>query len=103
MSETKIVSPLPRVRRVITGHSPEGKSIVVRDEVQPPKFWAKDSVNPMYDIFFTEHVPAVNDSEITTGSFVDEIASKPGHVNPTGTVCRSFEFSPGTVTVRDSI
>jgi hypothetical protein len=100
MSETKLVSPLPQVRRVITGHSPEGKSIVVCDNVQSAKFWDQDSVNPIYyDIYSTEHVPASIDSEITTGTFVDEIASKSGLVNPTGTICRSFEFPPGSVTV----
>lgn len=102
MSATKVLSPLPKVRRVITGHSPEGKAIVIRDEIQPPKLLGENSVNPVYDIYRTEHVPASNDSEITTGSFVDEIASKPEHVNPTGTVCRSFELSPGAVTVRGS-
>jgi hypothetical protein len=99
MSETKKASPIPNVRRVITGHNAEGKSIVVRDDIQPPKYWGADSVNTIYDICRTELVPASIDSEITTGTFIDEIASHTEHVNPTGTVFRSFEFAPGAVTV----
>jgi len=99
MSETKKASPIPNVRRVITGHNTEGKSIVVRDDVQSPKYWGTDSVNTIYDICRTELVPASIDSEITTGTFVDEIASHAEHVNPTGSVFRSFEFAPGAVTV----
>jgi hypothetical protein len=100
MSETKKASPIPNVRRVITGHNAEGKSIVLRDDTQPPRYWDTESVNPIYDIFRSEVVPASIDSEITTGTFVDEIASKAEHVNPTGSVFRSFEFSPGAITVR---
>ena len=100
MSETKKAPPIPDVRRVITGHSAEGKSIVLRDDTQPPKYWGTDSVNTTYDIFRSEVVPASIDSEITTGTFVDEIASQAELVNPTGSVFRSVEFSPGTTTVR---
>ena len=99
MSETKKTSPIPNVRRVITGHNAEGKSIVVRDDVQPPKYWGTDNVNAIYDICRTELVPASIDSEITTGTFVDEIALHAEPINPTGTVFRSSEFAPGTVTV----
>lgn len=100
MSETKKASPIPNVRRVITGHNAEGKSIVLRNDTQPPKYWGTDSVNIIYDIFRSEFVPASIDSKITTGTFVDEVASKAEHVNPSGSVFRSFEFSPGSITVR---
>lgn len=96
-------SLVPNVRRVITGHNSLGKSVIVRDDVQPPKYWGEDRTNPIYDICRTENVPADIDSELVNGSFIDEIASRAEHVNPTGSVFRSFEFSPGTVTVRSNL
>ncbi|KAF5370307.1 hypothetical protein D9758_006888 [Tetrapyrgos nigripes] len=97
MSTTTSKPALPPVRRVVTGHTTDGKSTVIRDEVQPPQFWSPGSINAIYDIGRTETIPANIDSEITTGEFIDEIATSKGHVGSTGAVFRSFDFAPGAV------
>jgi hypothetical protein len=93
------LTPIPAPRRVITGHNVDGKSIVLRDEVQAANYWSPGSVNPIYDFHRTNEAPAQIDSEIVTGSFVDEIALDKSHNSPHGSVFRSFEFAPGTITV----
>lgn len=92
------LTPIPAPRRVVTGHNPEGKSIVLRDEVQPAQYWTPGSVNAIYDFHRTNEAPARIDSELVTGSFVDTIALDRSHNSPNGSVFRSFEFAPGTIT-----
>ncbi|KAF7340311.1 Cupin-2 domain-containing protein [Mycena venus] len=90
-------TPFKPVRRVVTGHTPSGKSTVVADTVQPPTFWSPKSISPIYDLCHTSEAPAVIDSEITKGEWVDEIAQNKEHVSNEGSVFRVFEFAPGTV------
>ncbi|KAJ6620145.1 cupin 2 conserved barrel domain protein [Mycena sp. CBHHK59/15] len=90
-------SPFKPVRRVVTGHSPAGKSTVVADTVQPPTFWSPKSISHIYDLCRTGESPAVIDSEITNGQWVDEIMQNPEHVSKGGSVFRVFEFAPRTV------
>ncbi|KAK7064932.1 cupin-2 domain-containing protein [Favolaschia claudopus] len=90
-------SPFKPVRRVVTGHTPEGKATVVADTVQPPTFWSPQSISPIYDLCHTSESPAVIDSEIREGKWADEIATNTEHVSRNGSVFRVFEFSPGTV------
>lgn len=92
-------SPFAPVRRVVTGHTSEGKSTVVADTIQPPTFWSPESISPIYDLCRTGESPAAIDSEIPEGKWVDEIAQNPEHVSKDGSVFRVFEFSPGTVSV----
>ncbi|KAJ7020229.1 hypothetical protein C8F04DRAFT_974546 [Mycena alexandri] len=87
-------SPFSPVRRVVTGHTSAGKSTVVADTIQPPTCWSPQSINPIYDVCRTGESPAVNDSEIVQGKWVDEVAQNGEHVSKEG---RVFEFSPGTV------
>ncbi|KAJ7058784.1 hypothetical protein C8F01DRAFT_990067 [Mycena amicta] len=94
-------SPFPAVRRVVTGHTLQGKSTVLADTVQPPTFWSPKSTSPIYDLCHTSESPARIDSEIIGhglgGEWVDEIAEKKEHVSKEGSVFRVFEFAPGTV------
>ncbi|KAJ7139254.1 hypothetical protein C8R44DRAFT_693698 [Mycena epipterygia] len=90
-------SPFAPVRRVVTGHTSEGKSTVVADTIQPPTFWSPESISPIYDLCRTGESPAAIDSELAEGEWVDEIAQNPEHVSKDGSVFRVFEFSPGTV------
>ncbi|KAJ7087042.1 hypothetical protein C8R43DRAFT_908988 [Mycena crocata] len=90
-------SPFAPVRRVVTGHTPAGKSTVVADTVQPPTFWSPESTSPIYDLCRTGGSPPAIDSELTQGKWLDEIVQNPEHVSKEGSVFRVFEFSPGTV------
>jgi len=88
---------LPSVRRVITGHTPDGKSTVIRDEIQPPQYWRPGGA-PVFDLAYTETVPAKMDSEITEGEFVDEIALHNKElVSKNGSAFRVFDHAPGQV------
>jgi hypothetical protein len=91
-------SPLPDVRRVVTGHKPTGKSTIIVDQIQQPQYWSPGSLNAVYDIGRNDQVPAKLDSELTQGKWVDEVADS-GHVSKTGAVFRSFDYAPGSVVV----
>jgi hypothetical protein len=97
---SSIQSPFPPVRRVVTGHSAAGKSTVLADNTQPARFWTPESVAPMYDLHYTAEAPAVIDSEITTGKWVDEIMQHPELVSGSGSTFRCWDFAPGDVSVR---
>ncbi|KAK7017211.1 cupin-2 domain-containing protein [Favolaschia claudopus] len=107
-------SPLPNVRRVVTGHNPStGQSLILADTTQPPTFWSPDSVNAKFDLYYTGSVPAVNDAELNMhienkklkesdehlkhNGWVDEIAEHPELISPQGSTFRAFEFAPGSV------
>ncbi|KAJ7885782.1 hypothetical protein B0H14DRAFT_3431727 [Mycena olivaceomarginata] len=62
--------PFPPVRRVITGHTPAGKSTVITDTVQPARFIRLES---------PAESPAVIGTEISTGEWVDEGQVSPLH------------------------
>ncbi|KAJ7474324.1 hypothetical protein FB451DRAFT_1035118 [Mycena latifolia] len=96
-TSTTSKSPFAPVRRVVTGHTSAGKSTVVADTVQPPTFWSPESISPIYDLCRTSESPARIDSEITGGTWIDEITQNPEHVSKDGSVFRVFEFSPGTI------
>jgi len=96
-------SPPPPVRRIITGHSPTGKAIVLRDEIQTPRYWAPGGINGIYDIHRTNEHPARIDSEIAedgSGEWVDEIARGEekgfaGLKSKNGSMMRVYDYSPG--------
>ncbi|KAF8148354.1 hypothetical protein K438DRAFT_1625557 [Mycena galopus ATCC 62051] len=93
MPDSTSKSPFLPVRRVVTGHTPAGKSTVVSDTIQSPTFC------PIYDLCRTSQSPAAIDSELMQpdGKWIDEIAQNKDHVSKEGSVFRVFEFSPGTV------
>jgi hypothetical protein len=93
-------SPFPAVRRIVTGHTVDGKSTVLADTVLPPRFWTPESIAPTYDIHYTGESPANNDSEIRAGGkWVDEVAEQKDLVSKDGATFRSWDFAPGSVTV----
>jgi len=87
--------PYPNVRRVITGHSSEGKSILLRDEAKEPIFWSPESVAPVHDLYRTNEHPAVIDTEVPTGNWVDEIAANPELISANGSTFRAIDMPPG--------
>jgi hypothetical protein len=100
MSTTTVKSPFTSVRRVVTGHNSHGKSIVLEDAIQPTTFFHPGSVNAVHDLYRTDESPALNNSEIVNGKWVDEIKKNPAQVSPYGSTFRSVDFAPGTASVR---
>jgi hypothetical protein len=96
-------STLPTVRRIVTGHNPSGKSIVLQDTIQEPHYWTPGSNNAIHDLCRTEESPASIDSELSRGQWIDEITRNPDHVSQNGSVFRAFDFAPDTVTVRSQV
>jgi hypothetical protein len=96
----KIKSPFPSVRRVVTGHTASGKSTVLQDAIQPTTFFHPGSVNAVHDLYRTNESPAVMDTEIVSGEWVDEIKKDPSQVSEYGSTFRSVDFAPGSVSVR---
>ncbi|KZW03416.1 hypothetical protein EXIGLDRAFT_758775 [Exidia glandulosa HHB12029] len=91
-------SPLAPVRRVITGHTRDGKAIVLRDEVQQPVYWNPEQKNPTYDIHRSTETPARLDEEIVgDGVWPDKVQGTRNIVEPNGSVGRSHDFAPGFV------
>ncbi|KAJ7152573.1 hypothetical protein C8R46DRAFT_1197717 [Mycena filopes] len=74
MSTTK--APFPPIRRVVTGRTSAGRSTVIADNVEParPLVTRQSSV---YTICITARSPAVIDTEISKGKWVDEIKTHP--------------------------
>jgi hypothetical protein len=76
------------VRRVITGHDPNGRAIVTIDEVS--KNVASGRPGAMAcNVWTTEGFPANNDGNADNG------LRKVGTTLQTGTIFRVIEFSPG--------
>ncbi|KAJ7474087.1 hypothetical protein FB451DRAFT_284248 [Mycena latifolia] len=95
MSPTQ--SPFPPVRRVVTGHNSSGQSTVLADTAQPARFWTPESITPMYDLHYTGESPAVIDTEISKGKWVDEITLHPELFSGGGSNFRCVEMAPGDV------
>jgi len=91
-------NPFPGVRRVVTGHSSDGKSIVLKDEVQKPTYLRPGAVNPVYDLHRAPTIPEKNDSELVDGEWVDEIARNPAHSSKDGAVFRTYDLGPKSST-----
>ncbi|KAJ7259698.1 hypothetical protein C8J57DRAFT_1638735 [Mycena rebaudengoi] len=89
--------PLPDIRRIVTGHTSAGKSTIISDTIQPPTLWSPESVNAKYDLHYTGESPAVIDTEVSQGKWVDEIAQHPELISENGSTFRAFNFSPGSV------
>jgi hypothetical protein len=100
MSDDKLKSPFPPVRRVVTGHTADGKSTVLQDDIQPTTFFHPGSANAIHDLYRTNESPAVMDAEIVSRQWVDEIKKDPSQVSELGSTFRSVDFAPGSVSVR---
>jgi hypothetical protein len=83
----------------VTGHTSAGKSTIISDTIQPPTLWSPESVNAKYDLHYTGESPAVIDTEVSQGKWVDEIAQHPELISENGSTFRAFNFSPGSVSV----
>lgn len=95
-SENSPSPPFPPVRRVVTGHTVEGKYIVVQDApVLPHPYCARRRVY-FTDLFWTEEFPSENDVE-----FKDQAKEhETDHFSPNGSNFRLSEFPPdGTPSV----
>nr|GAT55127.1 predicted protein [Mycena chlorophos] len=90
-------SPYSPVRRVVTGHTPEGESSVLKDMQQPPRFWYPGATSPIYDLHWTSEAPARLDTELTSPNreWVDESLGHPEVVSLNGSVFRALDMAPG--------
>ena len=97
--------PFPNIRRVITGHTSDGRPVVVRDEVTEPKFWAPGIRGGIYDLYRADEVPVSNNA--LQGEWVDLIAQSPigreGIIAPNGATFRVFDYAPGTSVVSEHV
>jgi len=89
------LGPFPSVRRVVTGHSAEGKPTVIRDEVQQPFFWNPKVLSPVSDFYRTSEHPANLDCEVKTSEWVDEIKENPEVISANGSTFRVIDMPPG--------
>ncbi|KAI0075310.1 hypothetical protein K474DRAFT_1429548 [Panus rudis PR-1116 ss-1] len=94
--ESLAKSPFSPIRRVITGHTLEGKSTILRDETTPALRWFPDKPTTIYDFYRTNEHPAKLDSELTQGEWVDEIAKDHSLVSTNGSTFRSIDYPPGS-------
>ncbi|KAJ7113757.1 hypothetical protein C8R46DRAFT_1365904 [Mycena filopes] len=95
MASTK--APFPPVRRLVTGHTSAGKSTIIADTADPARPWRNEPVHRVHDLHYTAGSPAVIDSEIATGKWVDEIKAHPELVSPMGSTFRCWDVPPGNV------
>ena len=82
---------MPRsIRRVVTGHDANGKSVIVRDD-SPPSFLEVESMPgfAVFDLWETTTSPADNRGD-------EDAADRPVHLEPvpTGTIFRVICFPP---------
>ena len=77
-----------QVRRVITGHDPNGRAIVMIDEIAKNVFSGRPGANAT-NVWTTQGFPANNDGA------TDEGQRKAGTTLENGTIFRVIEFAPG--------
>ncbi|KAJ7630229.1 hypothetical protein FB45DRAFT_914912 [Roridomyces roridus] len=91
-------SPFPPTRRIVTGHTPQGKSLVLDDSLTAPRFLSPESKVSLADLHYTAEAPAVIDTELTTGKWIDEAKTQTEKIfSGKGSNFRSIDFAPGTV------
>ena len=85
----------PPIRRVVTGHKEDGKSIVLSDEQLPSRL-AGDTSSRCTEIFRTEEFPSDN------GVVFHDLVKEKEHslISENGSALWSFEMPPGTRSVR---
>ncbi|KAH7098691.1 hypothetical protein BKA62DRAFT_712050 [Auriculariales sp. MPI-PUGE-AT-0066] len=96
MPTTDVLEPPAHMRRVITGHDASGKSIVLRDESNPPSIWGPEETGfRVYDLYRTDETPAQIDEELGAGGWADRISGNRELVSPNGSTLRVFDYRPG--------
>ena len=87
--------PIPAIRRVVTGHTNDGRAVILEDAPVPPRpMWGR---GPSFfnDLYWTDHVPAENSIE-----WVDVVQDHANeHVGPDGASFRAADFPPGQLIV----
>lgn len=85
--------PFAPLRRVITGHSPNGKSTIIEDAPVAPRPFGPKSF--FTDLYWTDEFPADNGVE-----FKDLIKDHPRDIfSQNGSSVRLTEFPPGAASV----
>lgn len=83
----------PPVRRILTGHSPDGKAIILEDaRVKPRQF--PGSGTYFTDLFWADESPADNGLE-----YVDKAVGHEKDIVSPGSVFRLVEMPPGAQAV----
>ena len=96
--DARPTSTFPDIRRVITGHNIEGKSVTLKDDVVKPISWSLQNPSPIYDLYGTTETPAVTNSEVTSnGSF--DIPRGSSFINPDGSTFGAIDLAPGQIMV----
>ncbi|KAF8989296.1 cupin 2, conserved barrel domain protein [Cyathus striatus] len=96
MTSSTNPSTLPSIRRVLTGHTADGKSTFIMDEMTTPRLIMPGiSQSSFHDLYRTKTVPASIDSEIT-GLFVDEAKTDLSFMSPEGSTFRCVDYAPGS-------
>lgn len=94
-SNTTVPAAPGPVRRIVTGHTAEGKSVILTDAaVEPIPFLGKGPT-VMSDIFWQESAPA--DNSIQWKDTIKDHATE--HVGPEGSAFRVVDLPPGLVSV----
>lgn len=98
MSATPTDLPVqPPVRRIITGHTPEGKARAIVDDKVVSR--GSGGSSQFTDLFWSEKFPADNSEE-----FKDVIKDHVNElVNENGSVFRAVDIPPGGDSVRPSL
>jgi mannose-6-phosphate isomerase-like protein (cupin superfamily) len=86
-----LTDPLQPVRRVVTGHDPTGKAIVLYDSVDPYKIERKEIGTVSRALWMTESSPARMDGAADRAAAIRGIAPP-----ATGTIFRIVDFPPIT-------
>ncbi|KAL1305024.1 hypothetical protein AAFC00_003924 [Neodothiora populina] len=90
-------SPLPNFQRLITGHSKDGKSILVADEQAP---W-DDNVeggNAAFSLAYTtSSTPVDMNADNDLSKYRDYLVKPPGLVEKGGSVLRFVDMAPGII------
>jgi len=102
MSSPPAHSSYPPVRRIVTGHSPSGKSIFLEDKTVHGHTFSENSDALFTDLYSHDGFPASNQDTIGTSgdvTFTDLIASKPNElISRTGTTLRAVDTAPHSKT-----
>lgn len=79
------------VRRIVTGHTPQGKSIISTNERIAPMFFSEKSKVGIYTTFVSTEIPSKIDQDI---QFVQQTTQFPKFCQENGCVFRVFDYAP---------
>ena len=87
--------PYPPINRVVTGHTKDGKSIVLHDEPLSSRLYKPNSIARCTEIYRAEEHPPSNGLE-----YVDTVKEIHTSFVGAGSALWSFEMPPGEKSVR---